>query len=69
MVGYIKEPLGTKGYFKAMFEGGALKKLDAQDQIMMPLYKRTFPKWSTVWRADKATDDGGMTEEAGMATD
>ncbi|EPY51012.1 ribosome biogenesis protein Tsr1 [Schizosaccharomyces cryophilus OY26] len=37
--GFIKEPLGTHGYFKATFNG----KLTVQDTIAMSLYKRMYP--------------------------
>jgi pre-rRNA-processing protein TSR1 len=38
--GYIKESLGTHGYFKATFDG----KLNPQDAIGISLYKRVFPR-------------------------
>ncbi|GFF36075.1 ribosome biogenesis protein tsr1 homolog [Aspergillus udagawae] len=38
--GYIKESLGTHGYFKATFDG----KLNPQDSIGISLYKRVFPR-------------------------
>lgn len=41
--GFIKESLGTHGYFKATFD----KKLNAQDTIAMALYKREWPKIAT----------------------
>ncbi|WBW72639.1 ribosome biogenesis protein Tsr1 [Schizosaccharomyces osmophilus] len=37
--GFIKEPLGTHGYFKATFNG----KLTVQDTVAMSLYKRMYP--------------------------
>lgn len=43
--GFIKEPLGTHGYFKATFD----KKITAQDVIAMALYKRIWPRPSTLW--------------------
>lgn len=43
--GFIKEALGTHGYFKATFD----KKITAQDVIAMALYKRIWPRPSTLW--------------------
>ena len=38
--GYIKEPLGTHGYFKATFDGH----INPQDAVGVSLYKRVFPR-------------------------
>lgn len=43
--GFIKEALGTHGYFKATFD----KKISAQDVIAMALYKRVWPRTSMLW--------------------
>lgn len=40
--GFIKERLGTHGYYKATFDG----KLSAQDVVAMSLFKRKWPKIS-----------------------
>ncbi|KAJ8301575.1 hypothetical protein KUTeg_020562 [Tegillarca granosa] len=40
--GHIKEPLGTHGHMKCVFDG----QLKSQDTILMNLYKRMFPKWT-----------------------
>lgn len=38
--GYIKEPLGTHGYFKATFDG----RINPQDSVGVSLYKRVWPR-------------------------
>ena len=44
--GYIKESLGTHGYFKATFDG----RINPQDAVGISLYKRVFPRNATAWR-------------------
>ncbi len=43
--GYIKESLGTHGYFKATFDG----KINPQDAVGVSLYKRVFPRPARDW--------------------
>ncbi|KAF5649755.1 ribosome biogenesis tsr1 like [Fusarium tjaetaba] len=38
--GFVKEPLGTHGYFKATFDG----RINPQDSIGVSLYKRVWPR-------------------------
>ena len=45
--GYIKESLGTHGYFKATFDG----RIGAMDAVAMSLYKRVWPREAISWKA------------------
>ncbi|TQW00005.1 hypothetical protein V2A60_005418 [Cordyceps javanica] len=45
--GYVKEPLGTHGYFKATFDG----RINPQDSIGISLYKRVWPRNATAIRS------------------
>ncbi|KPJ18350.1 Pre-rRNA-processing protein TSR1-like [Papilio machaon] len=40
--GHIKEPLGTHGHMKCVFDD----QLKSQDTVLLNLYKRIFPKWT-----------------------
>lgn len=52
--GFIKESLGTHGYFKATFDG----RINPQDAVGVSLYKRVFPRNATAWRVGQtALDD------------
>lgn len=44
--GFIKESLGTHGYFKATFDG----KINPQDSVGVSLYKRMWPRDSRPWK-------------------
>ncbi|KAJ9614644.1 ribosome biogenesis protein tsr1 [Cladophialophora chaetospira] len=43
--GFVKEPLGTHGYFKATFDG----KVNPLDAVGVSLYKRVWPRPARVW--------------------
>jgi pre-rRNA-processing protein TSR1 len=43
--GFIKESLGTHGYFKATFDG----KINPMDAVGVSLYKRVFPRPAIMW--------------------
>ncbi|KAH7160709.1 hypothetical protein EDB81DRAFT_943526 [Dactylonectria macrodidyma] len=64
--GYIKEPLGTHGYFKATFDG----RINPQDAIGVSLYKRVWPRNAAAVtgnlldvEASPQQDDGDMMME------
>ncbi|PGH23506.1 hypothetical protein AJ80_02460 [Polytolypa hystricis UAMH7299] len=46
--GYIKDSLGTHGYFKATFDA----KINPQDSIGISLYKRVFPRNAREWEEE-----------------
>ena len=43
--GFIKESLGTHGYFKATFDG----RINPMDAVGVSLYKRVWPRAATAW--------------------
>ena len=45
--GFIKESLGTHGYFKATFDG----KINPMDAVGVSLYKRVWPRPAELWSA------------------
>ena len=55
--GFIKESLGTHGYFKATFDG----KINPQDAVGVSLYKRVWPRearsWTEAERVDKSREE------------
>lgn len=61
--GFIKESLGTHGYFKATFDG----KINPQDSVGVSLYKRMWPRNARAWNPDVELvreEDGGMDVDA-----
>jgi pre-rRNA-processing protein TSR1 len=46
--GFIKESLGTHGYFKANFDG----KINPMDAVAVSLYKRVWPRNAKAWRPE-----------------
>ena len=56
--GFIKEPLGTHGYFKATFDG----KINPMDSVGVSLYKRVWPRPARLWSQD-GTSGGVAAEE------
>ncbi|KAF2830255.1 DUF663-domain-containing protein [Ophiobolus disseminans] len=46
--GFVKESLGTHGYFKATFDG----KINPMDAVAVSLYKRVWPRGARMWNAE-----------------
>lgn len=44
--GFIKESLGTHGYYKATFDG----KINPMDAVAVSLYKRVWPRQAKSWQ-------------------
>ena len=62
--GFIKEPLGTHGYFKATFDG----RINPQDSVGVSLYKRVWPRNARIWKLEdleKELGGEGKKESAG----
>lgn len=47
--GFIKESLGTHGYFKATFDG----KISPMDAVAVSLYKRVWPRSAKAWNPEQ----------------
>lgn len=59
--GYVKESLGTHGYFKATFDG----RINPQDTIGVSLYKRVWPRSATPFKGSLLDfDQQGALDEA-----
>lgn len=52
--GFIKECLGTHGYFKATFDG----RINPQDSVGVSLYKRVWPRKAAAFQSWAATPTG-----------
>lgn len=52
--GFIKESLGTHGYFKATFDG----KINPQDSVGVSLYKRMWPRNARAWNPALEMESG-----------
>ncbi|MCJ1274706.1 hypothetical protein MMC21_002504 [Puttea exsequens] len=59
--GFIKESLGTHGYFKAEFDG----RINPMDAVGVSLYKRVWPRVAVAWDPDigRVEERGGGVRE------
>ncbi|TGO54293.1 hypothetical protein BCON_0109g00030 [Botryotinia convoluta] len=62
--GFIKESLGTHGYFKATFDG----KINPQDAVGVSLYKRMWPRNARSWDpvSDELLEDSAGDKDVTM---
>ncbi|KAL8955057.1 MAG: hypothetical protein Q9183_006808 [Haloplaca sp. 2 TL-2023] len=51
--GFIKESLGTHGYFKAVFDG----RISPMDAVGISLYKRVWPRSARAWRSVESGEE------------
>ncbi|OQO08280.1 hypothetical protein B0A48_06150 [Cryoendolithus antarcticus] len=51
--GWMREPLGTHGYFKATFDG----KINPMDSVAVSLYKRMWPRSAVMWRPGMESEE------------
>nr|POE54161.1 ribosome biogenesis protein tsr1 [Quercus suber] len=58
--GYVKEALGTHGYFKATFDG----KINPLDAVAVSLYKRVWPREAKLWTPGTASEAAPPAEKA-----
>ena len=65
--GFMKEALGTHGYFKATFDG----KINPMDAVAVSLYKRVWPRNAVRWTPDfksveKEKSEDGLGSNEGL---
>lgn len=58
--GFIKESLGTHGYFKANFDG----KINPMDAVAVSLYKRVWPRSARRWSPEEEPQADEAVQEA-----
>ncbi|TVY22697.1 Ribosome biogenesis protein [Lachnellula hyalina] len=63
--GFIKESLGTHGYFKATFDG----KINPQDSVGVSLYKRMWPRTAEAWNPSMVLTGGDVTDDMEQETE
>ena len=57
--GFIKESLGTHGYFKAVFDG----RINPMDAVGVTLWKRVWPRDAKAWRPEAEGEGSGEVVE------
>ncbi|KAL8708554.1 MAG: hypothetical protein Q9220_006607 [cf. Caloplaca sp. 1 TL-2023] len=60
--GFVRESLGTHGYFKAAFDG----KIGPMDAVGVSLYKRVWPRGAVPWNPGLVGEGEGKVEEVEM---
>jgi pre-rRNA-processing protein TSR1 len=57
--GFVREALGTHGYFKATFD----EKISPMDAVGVSLYKRVWPRQAVTWRPGTEEENGTVGDE------
>lgn len=60
--GFMKESLGTHGYFKATFDG----KINPMDAVGVSLYKRVYPQPARIWTRELKRGSRLLIDEISM---